>query len=178
MNSLLRAIPLKAILILVGDADQLPSVGPGNVFRDLIASNVVPVVALTEIFRQAQESLIVVNAHRVNKGLLPILLPEAQEKPRDFLFIPKETPEAIARAILELVAQTLPRELGLDPLEDIRVLSPIHKGVIGAAQLNQALQQLLNPHGREILKGAKPFRVGDKVMQVRNNYDSDGPLRL
>ncbi|MDR5694657.1 MAG: ATP-dependent RecD-like DNA helicase [Armatimonadota bacterium] len=173
MNSLLRALPLQAILILVGDADQLPSVGPGTVFRDIIASGAIPVVALREIFRQARESLIVVNAHRVNNGLMPILPAEGKSPSRDFLFIPKETPEEIFQEILTLVGQRLPREFGLDPLEEVQVLSPMHKGIIGAAQLNQALQNLLNPHGRDVRRGASPFRVGDKVMQIRNNYEKE-----
>lgn len=173
LNSLLRAIPLRASLILVGDADQLPSVGPGNTFRDIIAAGTVGVVALKEVFRQAQESLIVVNAHRVNRGLLPIIPPPPQEKPADFLFLTREEPEEIAQTILELVAHTIPKEFELNPFEEVQVLSPMYRGPIGADQLNRSLQAALNPQARELLRGTRPFKVGDKVIQLRNNYDKE-----
>ena len=168
--SLLRAVPLQAGLVLVGDVDQLPSVGPGTVLKDIIASGVADVIHLTEIFRQAEASQIVVNAHRVNQGAMPLV---PREGGGDFAFIDEEDPEAVQRRILDLVARDLPRRHGLDPWEDIQVITPMHRGPIGAAQLNTALQATLNPKGTEVVRGTRLFRTGDKVMQLRNNYDKD-----
>lgn len=175
MDDLLKAIPFTASLILVGDADQLPSVGPGSVLKDIIRSGISPVIALREVFRQAQASLIIVNAHRVNQGVFPIIPRTADfgQRTSDFIFLQKEDPEEVRGAILELAHEALPRRFGLDPLEDIQVLTPMHKGIIGAASLNLDLQALLNPHGQEISRGSRRFRLGDRVMQIRNNYDKE-----
>lgn len=175
MNSLLRAVPLQSTLILVGDVDQLPSVGPGNVLRDIIASGTAEVITLTEVFRQAEESAIVVNAHRINRGEFP-RWPDGEEAGGDFHFVARAEPEEVQRTILELVGERLPRSLGLQPLDDIQVITPMHRGPIGAAQLNEALQAALNPvraDGPEIVRAGRRFRVGDKVMQIRNNYDRE-----
>ena len=169
MQSLLRALPPRCRLILVGDPDQLPSVGPGNLFSDLIRSGVVPTVRLTEIFRQAQESLIVMNAHAVNHGELPDL----SRKNRDFFFMKRRTAEDVVRTIQELCSQRLPQNMGIDPA-DIQVLSPTRKNEAGTKNLNKQLQQVLNPAApgkREKSYGDFSFREGDRVMQIRNNYD-------
>ncbi len=169
MNSLLRAVPDRARLILVGDPDQLPPVGPGCPFSDMIRSEAVPMVRLTEIFRQAQQSLIVMNAHRVNHGEPP----ELTAKDRDFFFLRRRAEEAAAQTIVELVAQRLPKNMGI-PASEIQVLSPTRKGGCGTARLNELLQAALNPPApdkREKKSGEILFREGDKVMQIRNNYD-------
>ncbi|MBD3160630.1 MAG: AAA family ATPase, partial [Candidatus Eisenbacteria bacterium] len=166
---LLRAIPPAARLLLVGDVDQLPSVGPGNVLRDLIGSGVVPVARLEEIFRQEQESRIVTNAHQINRGEIPRL--GGPEDAGDFFFVERTEPEEVLAAIEKLVTERIPRRFGLDPLDQIQVLTPMHKGAIGATNLNKALQRLLNPGGKEVTGGSRALRVGDKVMQIRNNYD-------
>jgi len=176
MNSLLRAIPLMAGLVLVGDADQLPSVGPGTVLRDILESGRVPSVRLTEIFRQAEQSRIVLNAHRVNRGEFPDLSRPAGGGDSDFHFLPEEEPERLQQLIVELASRRLPARLRFDPVEDIQVLTPMHRGVIGATQLNAALQAALNPARAgvvEVMRGGRIFRVGDRVMQVRNNYDKE-----
>lgn len=176
MNSLLRAVPLMATLILVGDADQLPSVGPGTVLRDILESGRVPAVRLREIFRQAERSRIVQNAHRINHGEFPDLSRPPGGGESDFHFLSEENPERVQQLILDLVSRRLPARYGLDPVEDIQVLTPMHRGVIGAAQLNAALQAVLNParSGRaEVMRGARVFREGDRVMQIRNNYDKE-----
>lgn len=173
MNSLLKAIPSAAGLILVGDVDQLPSVGPGAVLRDVIASGLVRVICLTEIFRQARESQIVVNAHRINRGEFPFCAEwEGKERSDCYLFAKEEAQEAQA-AILELASRGLPRRHRVDPMDDVQVLSPMQKGPIGAMQLNQALQALLNPSGPELLRGGRLYRLGDRVMQTRNNYEKE-----
>jgi exodeoxyribonuclease V alpha subunit len=174
MHHLLNALPAAAGLILVGDVNQLPSVGPGRVLGDIIDSATVPVVRLTEIFRQARCSRIIVNAHRINAGILPELDPAgAEDVAQDFFFIEREDPEEALSAILELVATRVPRRFGFDPLSEIQVLTPMHKGVVGAANLNQRLQAALNPGEGGVARGDRLFRVGDKVMQVRNNYDKE-----
>jgi len=176
MNSLLRAVPLTATLVLVGDADQLPSVGPGTVLKDILDSGRIPAVRLTEIFRQAERSRIVLNAHRVNRGEFPDLSRSPQGQESDFHFLPEEDPERLQQLIVDLACRRLPARYGLDPVEDIQVLTPMHRGVIGAAQLNAALQAALNPAlaGRaEVMRGGRVFRVGDRVMQIRNNYDKE-----
>lgn len=173
MNSLLKAIPPAAGLILVGDVDQLPSVGPGAVLRDIIASGLVQVIRLSEIFRQARESQIVVNAHRINRGEMPFCTDwEAQEQGDCYLLAKQEALEVQA-AILELAARGLPTRHRVDTLEELQILSPMQKGPIGAMQLNQALQALLNPSGPELLRAGRLYRRGDRVMQIRNNYDKD-----
>jgi exodeoxyribonuclease V alpha subunit len=172
MNNLLKAIPLAAILLLVGDVDQLPSVGPGNVLKDIIASGCVETVILTEIFRQAQESLIIVNAHRVNRGEFPQLKPQFGQRP-DFYYIEKDTPEEVLGVIKELCARRLPNAFRLSSVDDIQVMTPMHRGTVGVANLNAELQALLNPVGKVIARGGRLFRTNDKVMQIKNNYEKD-----
>jgi len=166
---LLRALPDTGRLILVGDVDQLPSVGPGRVLADLIRSDAVEVVRLTEIFRQAQRSLIVVNAHRLNQGNMPVL--EAVDGDGDFFFFERREPEEIVETICQLVARRIPAGFKLDPVEQIQVLSPRNRGPLGTEILNARLRDLLNPEGPAVTRGGQTLRVGDKVMQVRNNYD-------
>ena len=166
---LLRAVPDHGRLILVGDADQLPSVGPGRVLADLIRSEIVEVVRLTEIFRQAERSLIVVNAHRVNQGTMPIL--ESVDSNGDFFFLERKDPEEIVATIGELVTRRIPAKFGFNPLEQIQVLTPMNRGPLGTENLNAVLRDLLNPEGPTVTRGGRSLRAGDKVMQVRNNYD-------
>ncbi len=168
-HHVLRAVPDHGRLILVGDVDQLPSVGPGRVLADLIRSEAVEVVRLTEIFRQAERSLIVVNAHRVNQGVMPIL--ESMDSQGDFFFIERTEPEAIVETIAEIVAKRIPGRFGLNPVEQLQVLTPMNRGSLGTDNLNATLRGLLNPEGPMVTRGGHSLRVGDKVMQVRNNYD-------
>jgi len=169
--NLLCAIPAACQLVLVGDIDQLPSVGPGSVLLDLIRSDAVAVVRLAHIFRQAERSRIVVSAHRVNQGEMPLIASDDPES--DFFFIDKSEPEEILATVKTLVKQRIPRKFGLDPVNDIQILTPMHKGLLGAAALNAELQMLMNPVGPSVTRGARTFRLGDKVMQIRNNYDLD-----
>ncbi|HDK36383.1 MAG TPA: ATP-dependent RecD-like DNA helicase, partial [Bacteroidetes bacterium] len=182
--ALVKALPVSAKLIIVGDVDQLPSVGAGNVLKDIIASGIVRVVHLSEVFRQAMNSKIIMNAHQINKGLMPDLDrkpgtagPPANHKLRpiddygDFLFIQQEDPETSAKLILDMVTQKLPQRYGYDPLKDIEVLTPMYKGPVGVDRLNRLLQNALNPRRRELFRGEMEFAAGDKVMQIRNNYD-------
>lgn len=169
---LLKAVPLGATLVLVGDVHQLPSVGPGNVLSDIIASGVVPVVELTEIFRQSAESEIICNAHRINHGEVPSL-ESSKERLSDFYFIHQNDPEKAAELMTDLVKNHIPRRFGLDPVADIQVLTPMHKGAVGAGRMNARLQEALNPNGLEVRRGDRSFRLHDKVMQVRNNYEKD-----
>ncbi|WDN89060.1 exodeoxyribonuclease V alpha subunit [Desulfosarcina sp. BuS5] len=171
MYHLLKAIPPEATFILVGDVNQLPSVGAGNILNDIIGSGLVPVVKLNEIFRQARESRIIVNAHRINKGMMPYLI--SKDKKNDFYFIEQEDPERVLDIILRLVKDRVPSSFGFDSVNDIQVLSPMHRGVAGAANLNIKLQEALNSSGTGIIRGSRNFRVNDKVMQVRNNYDKN-----
>ncbi len=173
MYHLLKAIQSHAHLILVGDVDQLPSVGPGNVLKDIIRSGKFTVVRLTEIFRQAQESMIVVNAHKVNQGQFPVLKEIDKPEKTDFQFIQEEDPEKILQDILDLCSERIPRHLGFHALRETQVLTPMHKGIIGVANLNIELQKRLNPGQPGITHGAWNFRIGDKVMQIVNNYDKD-----
>ena len=173
MYRLLKAIPSHAHLILVGDVDQLPSVGPGNVLKDIIRSGKFTVVRLSEIFRQAQESMIVVNAHKVNQGEIPVLKEIDKPEKTDFQFVQEEDPEKILQSILDLCSEKIPGQFGFHPLREIQVLTPMHKGTIGVANLNIELQKRLNPGQAGITRGAWSFRVGDKVMQIVNNYDKD-----
>lgn len=168
-HHLLKAIPDGAALILAGDADQLPSVGAGSVLDDVIASGAVPVVRLNEIFRQARTSSIVVNAHRIIQGSLPALSARASD---DFHFIPEEDPEHLPDRVVELVRDRIPRSFGLNPA-DIQVITPMNRGAAGTTALNTRLQDALNPNGFEIAHGGRRFRVGDRVMQIRNDYDRD-----
>jgi len=171
MHHLTKAIPTFSTVILVGDVNQLPSVGAGNVLNDIIASGVIPVVELKEIFRQARESRIIVNAHKINSGILPTF--EDDVPGNDFFFIQQEDPEKVLEIILELTKDRIPKRFGLDPVDDIQVLTPMHKGVVGAENLNTELQKSLNPSQMEIARGNRNFRVNDKVMQIRNNYDKE-----
>jgi exodeoxyribonuclease V alpha subunit len=171
---LLRAVAENTKLILVGDIHQLPSVGPGNVLKDLIESRAIPVAELNEIFRQARESRIVVNAHRVNGGLMPYISPDADEDLSDFYFVQQEDPEKCVELILTLIQERIPERFGLDPMTDVQVLTPMHRGSLGASNLNAALQKALNPGDKpSIERGGRVFKTGDKVMQIRNDYDKD-----
>ena len=172
MHHLLKAIPPWATLILVGDVNQLPSVGAGAVLQDIIASRTMPVMELNEIFRQARESLIIVNAHKINQGLMPTLKPAGQ-KLEDFYFIEQEDPEKVLGIILELVKERIPSRFGFDPIDDIQVLTPMHKGMVGAGNLNTELQQALNPRPDSLTRGGRNFRLKDKVMQIQNNYEKE-----
>lgn len=169
-HALLRAITHGTSLILVGDADQLPSVGPGNVLRDIINSDGVFTVRLTEIFRQARESMIVLNAHKINSGQFPVL----NQKDKDFFLLARSSPEKIVETIVQLCTIRLPRAYHVNPYSDIQVLTPMRKNAVGVNVLNEALQQALNPpapNKNEKKFGEFLFREGDKVMQIRNNYD-------
>ena len=171
MNALLKAIPDHAALILVGGVDQLPSVGPGQVLADIIASGAVPVVRLTEVFRQAAESRIIVNVHRINHGLMPEW---AQDPTSDFHFVECADPEDGVAKILRIVRERIPARYHLDPIRDIQVLSPMNRGGLGARSLNIDLQKALNPGGElSVERFGWTFAVGDKVMQVENDYDRD-----
>ncbi|MDR1907575.1 MAG: ATP-dependent RecD-like DNA helicase [Holosporales bacterium] len=170
MYHLLRAIPDYATIIIVGDINQLPSVGPGSVLKDIINSKNVTVVQLNEIFRQAQKSMIIVNAHKIINGDYPTI---ANKAGGDFYFIHEEDTDKAQSIIVQLIKDRIPRYFGYKPLADVQVLTPMHRGVIGTDSLNDALQNALNPRGAELLRGNKRFRLGDKVMQIRNNYDKD-----
>ena len=169
-DALVQAIAPGTRLVFVGDVDQLASVGPGAVLRDVIASRRIPCVRLTRIFRQARASLIVVNAHRIHDGEPP-LLPEAGDERADFYVVERRDPEAAKRTIVELVTARIPRRFGLDPVRDVQVLTPMHRGPCGSLALNEALQAALNPRGEELAAGNRVFRAGDKVMQLKNDYD-------
>ena len=170
MNSLLRAVPISASVVLVGDVDQLPSVGAGNVLKDVIASGTVEVVELNEIFRQAQTSHIVTSAHAINRGEMPYV---QNDRDADFFFLEVSEPDQVVETVCGLCAARLPHTYRLDSIEDIQVLVPMYRGETGANNLNRVLQDKLNPRGQEMTRGGIRFRVGDKVMQVRNNYDRD-----
>ena len=166
---LLKALPREAHLLLVGDADQLPSVGPGNVLRDLLRNDTLPSVRLIELFRQAQQSKIIVNAHRINRGLLPTTKIEASS---DFFFMPEEDPLRAQKLILDLVQRRLPTRYHFNPVTDIQVLAPMYKGAVGVTLLNERLQAQLNPSSfAQVEWGDRIFRMGDKVMQTKNDYD-------
>ena len=164
MHSLLKAIQPKARLLMVGDVDQLPSVGPGNVLLDVIASNAIPVVWLKTVFRQAAESGIITNAHRINQGQYPVF------NDRDFFFVERKDPARAMETIVELVTKRIPAKFELDPVKDIQVLSPMHRGEVGVSKLNEVLQAKLNS-GAPTNTGPRGIRLSDKVMQTRNNYD-------
>ncbi len=171
-NHLLKAIPPTSHLLLVGDVDQLPSVGAGNVLRDIIESGVAAVVRLEEIFRQEEGSWIVRNAHRINQGQTPIFAREA----KDFFLFVQEDPEEAAELLVDIVQRRIPRRFGYDPVDDVQVLSPMYRGPVGVSNLNARLQLVLNPPGAKKLErrfGGRIFRLGDKVMQIRNNYDKE-----
>ena len=172
MQALMRAVPDTAAVLLVGDIDQLPSVGPGQVLADVIASGAVPVVRLTEVFRQAAQSRIITNAHRINQGLIPDLTPPGTES--DFYFVQADDAEGTVGRIVELVKTRIPQRFGLDPIRDIQVLCPMNRGGVGARSLNIELQASLNPAGdRKVERFGWTFAPGDKVMQIENDYDKE-----
>jgi exodeoxyribonuclease V alpha subunit len=173
MNALLKAVPAHAALILVGDVDQLPSVGPGQVLADVIDSAALPVVRLTEVFRQAAQSRIIVNAHRINQGLMPELQ-TAKGAKSDFYFVEANDPEHLAAKLVHVVKERIPKQFGLDPIRDIQVLCPMNRSLTGARSLNTLLQQALNPPGEgAVERFGWRYGVGDKVMQLENDYDKE-----
>jgi exodeoxyribonuclease V alpha subunit len=172
MNALTKAVDLWSQILFVGDPDQLPSVGAGNVLKDMIASHFAPVVTLDVIFRQSETSLIVSNAHRINKGEMPLFSPAA----RDFFLFTENDAEQAANRVVEVLSTRIPNRFHFNPLQDVQVLSPMHRGIVGVGELNLRLQEALNPPApgkREWRHGSRVFRVGDKVLQSRNNYDKD-----
>jgi len=172
MQSLLRAIPDHSALLIVGDIDQLASIGPGQVLADIIASGAVPVVRLTEVFRQAAQSRIITSAHRINEGFIPDLAPPGPDS--DFYFVNADEPETAVERILELVKNRIPKRFGLDPIRDVQVLCPMNRGGVGARSLNIELQAALNPAGdRKVERFGWTFAPGDKVMQIENDYDRE-----
>jgi len=167
-------VPDHAAVILVGDVDQLPSVGPGMVLSDLIGAGVIPTVRLTEVFRQAAQSRIIQAAHRVNAGRLPDL--RAPDSTGDFYFVQGEDPEQAVGLLIRVVTERIPQRFGFDPVRDIQVLTPMHRGVLGARNLNQLLQARLNPPAEgkaEIERFGYVYRTGDKVLQLENDYDKE-----
>ena len=171
-NQLLKAVASRSAVIFVGDVDQLPSVGPGQFLADLIESGAIPVIRLTEVFRQAATSRIVRSAHQINQGQYPSMPSKGEDS--DFYMVPVEEPEEIAQSVVDLVKTRLPAKFGVDPLRDIQVLCPMNRGITGARGVNQALQAALNPPGdNSIEKFGYAFSVGDKIMQIENNYDRD-----
>lgn len=169
MDTFLSAVPYSAKLILIGDVDQLPSIGAGNVLKDIIGSNEIPVVRLEKIFRQAQSSRIIINAHQINHGVMPNF---SNKDSNDFFFIPSTDNEEVSNKVIELVTKRLPKAYGV-PAKDIQVLTPMKVGDLGTVILNNNLQSIINPVGKSIKYGLTTFRVGDKVMQIKNNYDKD-----
>lgn len=170
MNHLLNAIEAGSHILFVGDMDQLPSVGAGNVLRDLIESNVIPVIRLDTIFRQAEDSYIIVNAHRINNGEMPLFTKDAV----DFFLFPEIDAIKAADWVIDLVSQRIPNKFGFEPFKDIQVLTPMHRGACGVTELNERLQNSLNPEDprkSEVRHGSRIFRVGDRVMQIRNDYE-------
>jgi exodeoxyribonuclease V alpha subunit len=172
MQALLKAVPNSAALLIVGDIDQLPSVGPGQVLTDIIESGAVPVIRLTEVFRQAAQSRIIISAHRINQGSIPDLSPPGTES--DFYFVQADEPETAVPRIIELVRTRIPRRFGLDPIRDVQVLCPMNRGGVGARSLNVELQKTLNPaRDRKVERFGWTFASGDKVMQIENDYDKE-----
>jgi exodeoxyribonuclease V alpha subunit len=174
MHSLVRAVPNRAGLVLVGDVDQLPSVGPGTVLQDLIESGVVPVVRLTEVFRQAADSRIITNAHRIRRGQMPDM--RGAEPNSDFHFVERDEPEEIVATLIKLVQERIPERFDLDSIREVQVLCPMNRGSLGVRELNSALQRVLNP-----IRSGEPsverfgwrFQMRDKVIQTENDYDKD-----
>jgi exodeoxyribonuclease V alpha subunit len=172
MQALVKAVPGTAALLIVGDIDQLPSVGPGQVLADVISSGAIPVVRLTEVFRQAAQSRIITTAHRINHGLIPDLSPPGIDT--DFYFVQAEDPEIAVQRIVELVKIRIPKRFGFDPIRDIQVLCPMNRGGVGARSLNIELQAALNPAGEQkVERFGWIFAPGDKVMQIQNDYDKE-----
>jgi exodeoxyribonuclease V alpha subunit len=173
MSRLVAALGEGSHLVLVGDADQLPSVGPGNVLADVIASGIVPVVRLRTLFRQAEKSRIVLGAHRIREGQLPEASPAGASSGGELHLVRASDPQRVQELVVEICADRIPRAFGLDPRREIQVLSPMHRGLAGTVALNQVLQARLNPTGPSLSRRGEALRVGDKVMQVRNDYDRD-----
>src|SRR6476619_6746874 len=172
MQALIKAVPRTAALLIVGDIDQLPSVGPGQVLADIISSGAISVVRLTEVFRQAAQSRIITTAHRINRGLIPDLNPPGIDT--DFYFVQAEDPEIAVQRIVELVKVRIPKRFGFDPIRDIQVLCPMNRGGVGARSLNIELQAALNPAGEQkVERFGWIFAPGDKVMQIQNDYDKE-----
>jgi exodeoxyribonuclease V alpha subunit len=172
MQALMKAVPDKAALLIVGDIDQLPSVGPGQVLADVISSSAVPVVRLTEVFRQAAQSRIITSAHHINQGSIPDLSQRSADS--DFYFVPADNPETAVARIIELVKTRIPKRFGVDPIRDIQVLCPMNRGGVGARSLNIELQAALNPASdNKVERFGWTFAPGDKVMQIENDYDKD-----
>ena len=174
-HQLVRAVPSQAALILVGDVDQLPSVGPGSVLRDIIDSGVIPVCRLTEVFRQAAKSSIIINAHRINRGQTP-LYPQGKVQDvrgSNFYFFDAEEPQQVVAEVIRLVRDAIPKNFGFHPLDDVQVITPMQRGETGARNLNLLLQGALNPTGPSVTRFGWNFRVGDKVMQTVNDYEKD-----
>jgi exodeoxyribonuclease V alpha subunit len=172
MQALMRAVPDRAALLIVGDIDQLPSVGPGQVLADVISSGAVPVVRLTEVFRQAAQSRIITSAHRINQGLIPDLRAPGEDS--DFYFVQADDPETAVSRIIDLVKTRIPKRFGFDPIRDIQVLCPMNRGGVGARSLNIELQAALNPAGdRKVERFGWTFAPGDKIMQIENDYDKE-----
>ena len=172
-SRLVDAVPPHARLVLVGDVDQLPSVGPGRVLGDIMNSGVARVMRLTEVFRQAAESAIVQNAHRINQGLVPELEPK---EGGDFFFVSRDDPASALEAICQVVTERIPKAFDLDPVDDVQVLTPMYRGLVGATNLNQVLQKKLNDarfDKKELAQKSRVLRVGDKVMQIKNDYDRE-----
>ena len=173
MYHLVKAIPATATLVLVGDINQLPPVGPGNVLRDMIASQRLPVVYLIDIFRQARDSSIVLNAHRINQGEYPVFRQRRTKELLDFYFIEQEDPEKIVATIKELCCTRIPQRFNLNPMSEIQVLTPMHRGILGTSNLNTVLQKALNPTKETVERMGRSFKIGDKVMQIQNNYGKE-----
>lgn len=173
MRHIVAALPRHCGLLLVGDVDQLPSVGPGNILRDIIQTNRIPVVALTEIFRQAQTSLIVQYAHAIRKGKMPRVQDQNKEQVLDCYMLHSNDPQAIQSKIAHLISQRIPERFKFNPMTEIQVLCPMHKGQLGAQIINQTVQECLNTSKILVTSFGQGFRIGDRVMQVRNNYDKD-----
>jgi exodeoxyribonuclease V alpha subunit len=172
-HQLVRALPPHAAVLFVGDADQLPSVGPGLVLSDMIESNVIPVCRLTEVFRQAAESQIITNAHRVNRGQLPLWPKQKLTLPTDsdFYVVEQDDPDKAEQMIIRLMAERLQTSFGFDPWKDVQVLTPMTRGVLGTRNLNVSLQKILNPSATQVIRYGIIFRVGDKVIQTVNDYE-------
>jgi exodeoxyribonuclease V alpha subunit len=172
MHALLRAVPNQAALLIVGDIDQLPSVGPGQVLADVIGSGAIPVVRLTEVFRQAAKSRTIINPHCINQGQMPEL--DRPQGDSDFYFVPADDPETAVARIVELVKTRIPLRFGLNAIREIQVLCPMSRGGVGARSLNIELQAALNPAGdRKVERFGWTFAPGDKVMQIENDYDKE-----
>jgi len=174
MYHLIKALPMTSVLILVGDIFQLPSVGPGNVLSDMIKSKLLPVFYLKKIFRQAHESPIVVNAHRVRRGESPVLKPlDDSDGLSEFYFLEQNNQKKVVSTIVELCTRTIPERFDFDPMYEVQVLTPMHKGVIGTTNLNQVLQKVLNPNPVMIEAMGSTFKTGDKIMHLKNNYQKE-----